>query len=177
MKTCSWKLWVAGAFALWGATVTHAIPITVAFTATGFIPLVGSIPAPDDPVIGTIIYDAASISSPIDSLTSISLAISGHTYAIGDIGSFSDSGIAYIGGLIDGVLGSGNFENDFLIVWDMTTLVPLQFLYATLDSSGIWYTLNFSQFSVTTSLLPEPSLPALLVLGLLGIVATRRIRS
>jgi hypothetical protein len=149
----------------------------ITFTAAEFTNLVDSTPAPEDPVSGTIVYDAASLNAPINSLTSISLSIAGHTYALGEVGFLSDSGIGYVGGLIDGVTGSGNFENDFLIVWDMLALVPLQFLYATEDSSGIWYTLAFSQFTVTDASVREPNTIFLLVLGFLGLITARQFRS
>jgi hypothetical protein len=174
MKTWQLKLWVIVTFSFFEAIAAHALPFTVAFTATDFVPLVSSIPAPDDPVSGTMIYDAASINSPINSLTAISLTISGHTYALTEVG-FLDLGLGFeeIGGLIDGVNGSGNFENDFLIIWDRSSLVPLFFLYATSDSSGIWDTSTFAQFSVTPSAVPEPNTLALLALGFLGILAAQ----
>lgn len=177
MKTCRWKLLVVGVISLLGATATHAIPITVAFTATGFVPLIGSTPAPDDPVSGTLVYDAASVNSPINSLTSISLTINGHTYGLSEIGFLTDFGLGEIGGLIDGVNGSGNFEDDFLILWERATLTPLLFLYATANSGEIWTTSNFSQFSVTASPVPEPATLALLALCLLSVTAARKIRS
>lgn len=145
-----------------------ADPITVNFAATTFSDIVNSDPAPNDPVTGTLVYEAASPAAPIDSLTSISLAIAGHTYVIGEIGFLNvEGGVFYVGGLIDGVGGSGNFEDDFLLVWD-TTLLPLQLLYAAADMSGIWVTNTFSRFEV--SAVPEPGTLALVGLALLLII-------
>ncbi len=175
MKTRSWKLGIAGVFALLAATAAQAIPVSVAFTATGFVPLFGSTPAPDDPVSGTIVYDAASVNAPINSLTSITLTINGHVYMLAEIGFLSDPGIGEVGGLIDGVNGSGSFEDDFVIIWDMAALTPLLFLYATANSAEIWNTSSFSRFSVTAA--PEPATLALFALGLLGATVARRVRS
>ena len=157
MTTWLRKLWVIVAFSFFQAMAVHAIPITVTFTATDFVPLFGSSPAPDDPVSGAMTYDAASINSPINSLTAISLTISGHTFTLAEVG-FLDLGLGIeeIGGLIDGVNGSGNSENDFLIIWDTST---------------------FTRFSVTPSAVPEPNTLALLALGFLGILAARRAKS
>jgi len=176
MTTWLRKLWVIAAISLFGAIAAHANPFTVTFTATDFVPLFPSSPVPDDPVSGTMIYDAASINSPIDSLTAISLTISGHTYTLAEVG-FLDLGLGFeeIGGLIDGVNGSGSNENDFLIIWDTSSLVPLLFLYATLDSTGIYDTSNFTQFSITA--VPEPNTLALVALGFLGLLAARQFKS
>ena len=177
MTTSLRNFGVLSAFVLLVASGAHAAPITVSFTATGFVPLVGSNPAPDDPVSGTIVYDASAVNAPIDSLISISLTIGDHTYSLDEIGFVNNGGFAYVGGLIDGVLGSGNFEDDFWIIWDQTTLLPLDFLYATLvDPAGIWDTQTFGQFSVTSSA-PEPTTFALLALGLLGMAAALRRRN
>jgi len=175
VKTRFWKSGIAGVFALLAATAAQAIPVSVAFTATGFVPLFGSTPAPDDPVSGTIVYDAASVNAAINSLTSITLTINGHVYTLGEIGFLSDPGIGEVGGLIDGVNGSGSFEDDFVIIWDMNALTPLLFLYATANSDAIWTTSSFSSFSVTAA--PEPATLALFALGVLGAGVAQRFRS
>jgi hypothetical protein len=178
VTTWLWKLWPIAAFSFFQAMVAHAIPITLTFTATDFVPLVGSSPAPDDPVSGAVIYEAASVNSPINSLTAISLTISGHAFILAEVG-FLDLGLGIeeIGGLIDGVNGAGNSESDFLIIWDTSSLTPLLFLYPTSDSSGIWDTSTFAQFSVTPSAVPEPNTFVLLALGFLGILAARKAKS
>src|SRR3954469_19731235 len=64
-------------------TQAHAIPVTVSFAVSGFRSDDGEVP-PTDPVVGSIVYDAASITSNINSLTSVNLTIAGHTYTIGE---------------------------------------------------------------------------------------------
>jgi hypothetical protein len=147
--------------------------ITITFSAGPFTNLIDAAPAPEDPVSGTFAYSAASPNAPINSLSSISVSIAGHPYALADVGALSDSGIGYVGGLIDGVLGSGNFENDFQIVWDMSSLLPLQFLYSMEGSSGIWVTSTFSQFTVIESSVPEPGPILLIAVGLFALIVVR----
>ena len=73
-------------------TPAGAIPITVSFTAASFIELEEAVAAPMDPVTGSIVYDAASTTSNINSLTSINLTITGHTYLLSEVGFISPFG-------------------------------------------------------------------------------------
>jgi len=167
------NLGVIASLALFAATAAHANPFSLTFTATDFVPVFPSTPAPNDPVSGALTYDAASMNSPVDSLTAISLTIGAHTYSLAEVG-FLDSGfgIAEIGGLIDGVNGSGGNENDFLIIWDTASLAPLLFQYATLESDGVYNASSFSQFHVAA--VPEPNTLVLAALGFLALLAGRR---
>jgi hypothetical protein len=168
-RLCGW------AFALLVALVNSvcATPIAISFTAAQFSPVIGSDPAPADPVSGTLVYEAASTISPIDSLTSISLSIAGHSYGLAEIGFEYASGIFTVGGLIDGVGGSGNFEDDFVLIWD-NTLTPLYFQYSVVGLPGIWATSTFSQLNVTeSSNVPEPSTLALVGMAILLCAFTR----
>ncbi|MEO8752014.1 MAG: hypothetical protein ABI624_04980 [Casimicrobiaceae bacterium] len=147
-------------------------PISIGFSATAFSNIVNSDPAPVDPVSGTLVYEAASITTPIESILSISLTIAGYTYSASEIVFLSEFGIFNLGGSLDG-LGSGNFENDFVMVWD-DTLTPLYFQYSVIDQPGIWYTFSFPTFEVTSAV-SEPSTLALL--GLAGfLIVPGRIR-
>jgi hypothetical protein len=170
------RVWVIAVFSFFGATAAHANPFTVTFTATDFVPLFPSSPTPDDLVSGSMTYQAASMNSPIDSLTGVSLTLSGHSYSLAEVG-FLDLGLGIeeIGGMVDGVNGSGSNENDFLMIWDTSSLVPLLFLYATLDSTGIYDTFTFTRFDIAAA--PEPNTLALLALGFIGILATRPFRT
>ena len=170
MKTWLRNFGALTAFSLLLAGAAHAIPITLSFTAAGFV---GPDPAPNDPLSGTIVYEAASVTSPIESLISISLTIGDHTYTLDEIGFVNDGTSAIVGGLEGGVLGSGNFMDDFWIVWEPPTLLPLNFLYAALVSpAGIWETSTFSQFSVAAAV-PEPAPLVLLAFGIGGMFAAR----
>lgn len=130
------------------------------------------VPAPTDPVVGSIVYDAASITSNINSLTSVNLTIAGHTYTVGEL-SFANSSppsspLAVIG-TPNPFANSGdccaavNGTDTFFFTWFQATLIPSMFIYAAASVPGIWDSSNFTQFSVTAAAVPEPSsLPLLL---------------
>ncbi len=128
------------------ANFAYAVPITVTFSANNFYILVGLTPAPTDPVTGTIVYDAADIHSPINSLISINMTIDGHAYSLGEL-AFSPG--PAIGGSINGVISLVGNTNDFYIMWDSTTLQPTAFTYSDQSVAGIWQSTTFSEFSVT----------------------------
>ena len=168
---------LAAAVATLASAGPHASPILIEFTATGFTNLIDATPPPADPVSGAIVYNAASTTAPIDSLASISLSIAGHTYLLDEVGFIPDPAIGLVGGTIDGVGGSGNFEDDFLLLWELATGTPLLFLYASAGLSGIWLTSTFPEFSVSVVPVPEPNSSALVALALLALLAARTFRS
>jgi hypothetical protein len=152
-------------------TPAGAIPITVSFTAVSFIELEEASVAPMDPVTGSIVYDAASTTSNINSLTSINLTITGHTYLLSEVGFTSPAGSnQLIFGLLNGP-GIRVFTNDFFMSWNETTLIPFDFNYATTatgPAGGIFRSATFTQFSVTaasSAAVPEPGSLALLAAG------------
>jgi hypothetical protein len=128
-------------------TPAGAIQIRVSFTAVSFTEFEEALPAPMDPVTGSIVYDAASTTSNINSLTSINLTIAGHTYQLSEVGFRSDGSNQSIYGLS---FGEGMFHHtdDFDIRWNQTTLVPFGFSYTT-TSGGFFGSATFTQFSVT----------------------------
>ena len=170
-----------------GTIPAQAIPITVHFAA--------AFPAPTNPVTGTFVYDAASTTANINSLTSIDLTIEGHTYSLSEVGFVTGLDISsspfnppsVLGQNIGGTTGGGvtsigpNAYPDFWLLWDQTGLVGLQFIYSTVvlgvvPGGVVHLTNSFSQFSVTASsaAVPEPTTMFLIGSGLISLWGARK---
>ncbi|WP_026612152.1 PEP-CTERM sorting domain-containing protein [Methylocaldum szegediense] len=146
-------------------TRAEAIPIVMNFTVAG-------------PVTGTIVWDAASPTSPIDSLISIDLSIDGHDFTLDEVDFVNLGEFGLIGGRVTGVNTISPGTNDFWIMWDVQHLTPFEFAYTspTLDVVSVVTKSRFDQFSVTAQqAVPEPATLTLLAAGLaVGRLARRQ---
>jgi hypothetical protein len=142
-------------------TPAFAIQVTLSFAVTGFGP-----GAPTNPVVGSFIYDAASIKSDPTSLTSVDLTIDGHAYTLAEVG-FAPS---VIGGVVNGVGSVKHGFNDFFLLWNAASSTPLGFDYATPDMPSVFGAGDFTEFSVTAATpAPEPSTWATMLIGFAGL--------
>ena len=170
-------LWAYALLSVGTAASIHALPITVSFTASSFPPSFGT-PAPTDPVTGSLVYDAASSTSNINSLSSVNLTIDGHTYILGEVGFISAFGGTdqLVGGVLNGVTTIFAGTNDFVLRWNETTLAPISFTYSSTGTPGrIFNTGTFTQFGVTSAV-PEPRSLVMVGAGIVVISFIRRSR-
>jgi hypothetical protein len=153
------------------------------FSVTHFVNDSGSgVPVPTDPVTGTIIYQAASISDPIQTFSSIDMTIDGHSYSAQELGfyRFGPEGWDMIGGVAGGVGTLYNQTDDFIIRWYRGSLAPFDFIYTSSRRDGEFdsaiYRDPYSFTSFTITQIPEPAISAILISGA-AIFLTSRIKS
>ena len=158
-------------------TPAFAIQVTLSFTVSGFTATDGTTVAPTDPVTGSFTYDAPSIASDPTSLTAVNLTIGGHAYTLPEVGSSP----SLIGGVVNGLSTLTAGFDDFQLLWNTPSSVPVDFAYATSNITGTFFdSSNFTQFSVTAAPpVPESSTWAMMALGFagLGLVGYRKTRS
>lgn len=147
---------------------THAASITLEFTATNFLPHTGSGTAPTDPVSGVIIYEAASVTSPVLSISSISLVIDGHSYSVSEVGFGPVLGGTVIGANVNGAtnINTTSAADDFALFFNpgVPEFSPqLSYTSAALFTSGniIFQSRTFASFVASEiAAVPGPILGA-----------------
>lgn len=168
---------LASAACLLCAATAHATVYKFDFAATGFSSYIDnfSVPAPQDPVKGSILFTADSFGSPVTSINGIDLMIGDHTYTLDEIG-FLDLGDAYLfGANAHGVNTIQSGTNDFYLYASAGSFSFMT--YAVAGSNGIWNSNNIAAtYTEQTAAVPEPGSLALLLIGAGGLVAMLRRR-
>lgn len=150
------RILIAPSFLMLASVAAQAAPMLLSFQVTGFGVAAGPVvPVPQDPVAGSILYDAASPTADIDSLLDINLTIAGHVYTVAELTFDSTTNTQGIGGAASGVNGLGA-THDFFITWDQATLTPGSFFYTTPDGITV-FSGRISAFSVVAAAVPEPA--------------------
>ena len=173
-------------FSALGVVPLQAGTIEVSFTASNFPSYFDPYSsnyqaAPDDPITGSISYEAASLTAPIESLLSVDLTIAGHSYVIDEIGfaRLEPYGMV-IGGLSTGgpTQISADAGNDFWVYWKVYpdgAIEPMSFSYSTALPKGVWYASNLSVSVSSSSQVPEYGSSLLFMgIGLIPVCATYR---
>lgn len=124
--------------------------ITVNFRASGFQDNRGDSSAPADSVSGTIVYEAANLLSPIDSIVSVSLSVGSYAYTLNEVGFFNFPDTGGIGGLLNDPNSVTAGTNDFIFSFKLAANTPRLFVYGSPSTPGqIWRTTSFDSFSRT----------------------------
>jgi hypothetical protein len=151
----------------------QAATFNLSFSANNFTDGGASIP-PDSSVSGTFSYDALDINSPITSLNSVNLTISGYSYTLGELDFTSFGTNSSIGGT-NFAPSVGTSTNDFFVSFNHTTQSPSRILYATSGSTGIYFG-NFTAFNITPAAATSVPEPFTIIGSLIGGTAAVRMR-
>jgi hypothetical protein len=154
------------------AAPAQAITVELDFTA--------DFPAgsPDTIVTGQFIYQAASVTSPVDSLTSVDLTIGGHTYSLAELGSKTLGPFNLIGSTSPGLGTVDEGVDSFFLEYDPIAGTPINFPYSTSSFPAIADAVSVPHFSIRAAPVPEPATWALFLTGFLGagaLAARRRL--
>jgi len=151
------------------AASAGAVAFKFEFSASGF-----PAGAPEDPLSGTIFYEAPASTGLITSVTSMSLTIAGFSYDVSDVTSMPVGSLnAVFGNANDGAVLAGT--NDVGVGWSPTTGELTNLTYATAGTASTFQFTTVDSSSV--EIVPEPGTLPLAALGLAWIAAGRARRS
>jgi hypothetical protein len=158
-------------------TTTQAALIQMDFSVTGFVATNGAI-VPDNTVSGSISWIADNIHADVQEIIDIGLSIQGYDYQLPDLAF--ENNLFGIPWNIMGAEGTANgialAFNDFHILWDSVSLMPVDFMYSTLGVNDTFWASNYSSFSISevSASISEPTTIVILFLAL-SILFFRRV--
>ena len=120
MGTPKYLISMLGVFFLVAITPSaHAVTYSLQFTGSFGVGALKGLDAPQDLVIGTLIFEKDPLNFTISSLTSISLMIDAHSYDISEVNFANDfaPGLVSLHALINGIGLTPATTNDFFFTW------------------------------------------------------------
>lgn len=146
------------------ANMSQAALFKVDFSAKNFTSAYWGTTPPQDPILGSITFQAANFGADIDAITDVSLVIDGHHYQANEIGGNSVGEGYFFGGLINDSHSIGWGTNDFWINAYSSFNNNSSFSYSSTSQFDGWTTLDIDY---KYSRVPEPGSLGLLFAGLL----------
>jgi len=142
---------------------------------TDFVYPFEDVGAPQDPVVGSILFTAESAFAPITRINGIDLAVNGYRYRKEEVGFINYFPGSYVfGGTENGVDGIASDSDDFFLnvsLW----FGSQHFGYAVKGADENWLsTTGQLRLSEQPAEVPEPSNLMLLLAGASGLVAVQR---
>jgi hypothetical protein len=154
--------------------MSQAAMFKIDFSAKDFTSSYWGITPPQDPISGSITFQADTFGANIDAITDVSLLIDGHSYQTNEINGEPVGDGYFFGGLLNGINTIGWGTNDFWI--HAFTTIGGSFSYASTSDFDGWttYDSNYKYSKV-----PEPSSLGLLFAGLLlvSLRITKRLKA
>jgi hypothetical protein len=105
--------------------------------------------SPDATLTGQFVYQAASVTSPVDSLTWVDLTIAGHTYTLAELGSKTLDQYNLIGSTSAGLGRVTAGDDSFYVQYDRNTGTPVAFLYSASSFPSIVDAVTYPQFNLS----------------------------
>jgi hypothetical protein len=148
-------LHILAALAILSPSISTASLIAIDFHVTGFITQPPVI-TPTDPVIGQIIIESPTLTSPPTSIHSVSLTLDGYTYSLRELGFDTVGNSTAIGGAINTPWAMVSNTNDFWLHFDHVATVPKLFIYSSRNYQNRFFeSVTFASFRMTPLNVPE----------------------
>jgi hypothetical protein len=154
--------------------MSQAAMFKIDFSAQAFTSSYWAITPPQDPISGSITFQADTFGANIDAIIDVSLLIDGHSYLASEISGEPVGDGYFFGGLLNEINSIGWGTNDFWV--HAFTLTGGSFTYASSSYFDGWDT---NDFTYRYSQVPEPSSLGLLFAGLLlvSLRTTKRLKA